>query len=160
MTLRSSRFVSSLFAAAVLASASSARATPVFELLPSPNGNGGLSPVVSGPSSSAAYFNPAMLEDATEDTMIGIGVLSEQIGITLDGRRSGADVPLEVGARDIVGPDGKPIPNATVPTAWLEHGCARKAARRANAPRLPSRRDRAKATARGNRRIRICYSAG
>ena len=132
--------VSAALSAALLACASTAAATPVFELLPSPNRNGGLSPVVSDPSSSAAYFNPAMLEWATEDTMLGVGLLSEQIGLTLDGRRSGADVPLAVGARDIVGPDGKPLPNGTVPTQWLENGCEKGgAAGECPAPAFPAR---------------------
>ena len=72
----------------------------------------------------SAYFNPALLADADDAAEIGFGLLSEQISITLDGRHAGADVPLVVGSRSILGPDGKPIANDSVPTQWLKSGCS------------------------------------
>jgi hypothetical protein len=116
------RSASAAAAVIVLAAAADARATPVFELLPT--SGGGLSPVVSGPSGMSAYFNPALLADADDAAEVGFGLLSEQIEITLDGRRAGADVPLAVGARTVLGPDGKPIANDSVPTQWLKSGCS------------------------------------
>jgi long-chain fatty acid transport protein len=110
----------------VLLASSSASATPLFETMGPAASNGGFSPVVSDPSSASAYFNPAMLSDAEERFDVGIAVLSEQISITLDGRPSGSDVPLEVGARDVIyGPPGniQQLPNTVIPTQWLTQGC-------------------------------------
>jgi hypothetical protein len=103
-----------------------ASATPLFETMGPATSLGGFNSAVSDPSSASTYFNPAMLEDAEERLDVGIAVLSEQISLTLDGRPSGADVPLAVGARDIVyGPPGatQQLPNTVVPTQWLQQGC-------------------------------------
>jgi long-chain fatty acid transport protein len=111
------------FAWVLAAEPREARATPLLETLGTPGSNGGFSGVVSSPSAASAYFNPAMLDDAPDDFLLGVAVLSEQISLTLDGRPAGADVPIAVGSRGIVGPNGKPIPNDTVPTQWLKEGC-------------------------------------
>ncbi len=103
-----------------------AHATPLFEAVGPAGSIGGFIPVVCDPSSASAYFNPAMLEDAEDRLDVGIAVVSEQISMTLDGRLPGSDVPLAVGARDIVyGPPGstQQLPNTTVPTQWLQEGC-------------------------------------
>lgn len=84
--------------------------------------NAGAQGVVSGPGPASTYFNPALLSDAEESALVAFAVVSEQIGVTLDGRRGG-DVPLVVGGRNVVGPGLLPIPNASVPTPWLERGC-------------------------------------
>ena len=107
----------------VLTSSSHALATPTLETLGPVGSHGGFAPIVSDPSAASAYFNPAGLSSAKEDFMLGFSVLSEQISLTLDGRPSGSDVPLSVGSRDIIGPDGQPIPNQVVPTQWLQEGC-------------------------------------
>jgi hypothetical protein len=92
-------------------------------------GNGGLQPVTSGPGSASAYFNPALLPDADEDLTVGFALISEQVGVTLDGRRGG-DVPAVVSQRDVLVSDPKsptgysPLPNYVVPTQWLKVGCA------------------------------------
>lgn len=100
-----------------------AAATPTIETLGPVGSHGGFAPLVSSPSPASAYFNPAMLGSSPDDFLVGFSALTEQISLTLDGRRSGGDVPLVVGGRDIVGPGGQPIPNQTVPTQWLEQGC-------------------------------------
>lgn len=99
-----------------------AAASPLLDTLGPIGGNAGAQGVVSGPGASSTYFNPAMLIDADPGVLIGFAVASAQVGVTLDGRTSG-DVPLVVGGRDLVGPDGKPIPNDVVPTPWLQRGC-------------------------------------
>ncbi len=119
----SARWTGAALAAAVITVAGSARATPVLELLGAPGGTGGLQAGSSGPSAASAYFNPAMLSDASEDMLIGFGLLSEQVSLELNGRRAGADVPLSVGSRDVVDKDGNPVPNDTLPTQWLQQGC-------------------------------------
>ncbi|MBS2015836.1 MAG: hypothetical protein JST00_23310 [Deltaproteobacteria bacterium] len=103
--------------------AAPASASPLLDLTGATNGNGGLQGVVSGPAASSTYFNPALLTMAEEGFVLGYGFVSEQMGITLDGRRAGSDVPLSVGERDIVGPDGVRLPNDRVPTQWLQEGC-------------------------------------
>jgi len=110
-------------ALATLLVSSSAWATPTLETLTPVGSNGGFAPLVSDPSAASAYFNPAMLEDAPEDGLVGFSLMTEQIGVTLDGRRASGNVPTTVGARDVVGPDGTPIPNGALPTQWLEQGC-------------------------------------
>lgn len=110
---------------AVIASlhARPAAASPVLDAIGSIGGNAGHQGVVSGPGAFSTYFNPALLTDADEDGLVAFGLVSEQMGITLDGR-PGGDVPLLVGERDLVLPDGTPIPNDSVPTPWLRDGCA------------------------------------
>jgi len=111
---------------AFLVTTASAHATPLFETLGPSGSNGGFNPVVSDPSSASVYFNPAMMEEAEERLDVGVAVLSEQISLTLDGRDPSADVPLSVGARDIVyGPANNPtqLPNTVVPSQWLQNGC-------------------------------------
>ncbi|HVY46112.1 MAG TPA: outer membrane protein transport protein [Minicystis sp.] len=122
MTLRRIDVAACALALAIL-SPRAASATPLLETLGTPGSNGGFSGVVSSPSAASAYFNPAMLEDAPDDVLLGVAVLTEQISVTLDGRPAGADVPLAVGSRGVVGPNGKPLPNDTVPTDWLKNGC-------------------------------------
>ncbi len=97
-------------------------ASPLFELAGSTTGDGGFNAGVTGESSSATYFNPALLPYAPQSFETGTVVLTDQISVILDGR-AGGDVPLVVGDRALVGADGRPISNATVPTPWLENGC-------------------------------------
>lgn len=100
-----------------------AEASPLLDLAGSQGGNAGMQGVVSGPGAASTYFNPALLTAADEGFLVGFGFVSEQMGITLDGRRAGSDVPLAIGERDIVGPDGAPLPNDRLPTQWLAEGC-------------------------------------
>ena len=114
-----SRSAAALLALSV---ASLARASPVLDAVGSIGGNAGAQGVVSGPGAASTYFNPALLSDAEESALVGLALASEQIGVTLDGRRGG-DVPLVVGERDVLNPDLSPLPNDVVPTPWLRDGC-------------------------------------
>jgi len=109
-------------ASAVLLSPASGRASPLIETTGAVGDQAGDQGVVSGPGAASTYFNPALLVDADDEVLLGFALVSEQMGVTLDGR-TGGDVPLAVGGRDIVDPNGNPIPNGTVPTQWLQHGC-------------------------------------
>jgi hypothetical protein len=111
--------------------ASSASASPLVDLVGSIGDNAGGQGVVSGPGAASTYFNPAMLMDADENVLLSFVVLTEQIGLTLDGR-DGGDVPLVVGQRTLIYPNSpsvpaalrlQPIPNTVVPTQWLSQGC-------------------------------------
>jgi long-chain fatty acid transport protein len=112
-----------VLAGLLLLAPSPARASPLLDTMGPVGGNAGAQGVVSGPSAASTYFNPALLVDAAPAVLVSLALLSEQIGVTLDGRRGG-DVPLSVGGRDILGPGLSPIPNDAVPTPWLESGCA------------------------------------
>ena len=103
--------------------ARASHASPISEITGAIGGNAGAQGVVSGPSAASAYFNPALLVEAEVDVLVSFGVVSEQVGVTLDGRRGG-EVPLSVGDRQIVNPDLTPIPNTAVPTQWLQNGCS------------------------------------
>jgi long-chain fatty acid transport protein len=102
--------------------ARTAEASPALETMGPMGGNAGVQGVVSGPGAASTYFNPALLTESEDQLLLGFGVLAERMGVALDQRASG-NVPLVVGARDVLGADGLPIPNDTVPTQWLERGC-------------------------------------
>lgn len=121
----SARFRGSLSLGSLLALSLASRpahASPLLEAMGPIGGNAGAQGVVSGPGAASTYFNPALLVDAPADVLVAFALLSEQIGVTLDGRRGG-DVPLRVGERDVLGADRMPIPNDVVPTPWLKDGC-------------------------------------
>jgi len=121
MRLQSIAGAIALTAAATLSGHASA--SPLFELAGGVTGTSGFNARVTGAGAPSTYFNPALLMRAPRIVEVGVLVLSEQISLTLDGR-TGADVPLVVGDRRIVDGTGAPISNATVPTEWLERGCA------------------------------------
>ncbi len=119
-----------LLAACVAAGARTAHASPLFEAAGPVGNDAGLQGVVSGPGAASTYFNPALLIDADGELLLGYGLVSEQIGVTLLGRPAGSDVPLAAGNRGSIlvpNPGGSglvPIPNIVVPTQWLQQGCA------------------------------------
>ena len=115
-----------LFAVALASTCLTVRASqasPLIELVGGIGGEGGAQGVVAGASPASTYFNPALLVGAGDAVSMSFLIASAQVGVQLDGRR-GADVPLIVGARGIVGDDARPIPNDVVPSSWLRRGCA------------------------------------
>lgn len=120
---RLSTFLCALVGASVLLTASSASASPLMDTTGAVGGNAGAQGVVSGPGAASTYFNPALLIDAEDGFLISYGIVSEQMGVTLDGRPAGSDVPLAVGDRDVISGNGASLPNDRVPTAWLQAGC-------------------------------------
>jgi hypothetical protein len=116
------RTSTALLAALVVLAPAAADASPLIDLVGPIGSEGGAQGVVSGGAASSSYFNPALLLDADEELLIGFAGIAEQVGVTLDGRRGG-DVPSLVSGRDILGPDGTPIANSTVPSDWLRSGC-------------------------------------
>ncbi len=115
---------------AVSAGSATALASPLFETAGPIGNNAGEQGVVSGPGAASTYFNPALLIDADSELLLAYVLLSEQVGITLEGRPPGSDVPLAVGNRgSILVPSSSgsglvPVPNSVVPTQWLQQGCA------------------------------------
>src|SRR3989442_12358869 len=96
--------IATLAASITMALAGAARASAVADIIGSVGGNAGAQGVVSGPGAASSYFNPALLIDAEDSALFGFALASEQIGVTLDGR-TGGEVPLVVGDRDIINPD-------------------------------------------------------
>jgi long-chain fatty acid transport protein len=120
--MRRLKLVAAVIAFVALSFEVSAEASPLLDTVGPVGNNAGVQGVVSGPGAASTYYNPAMLTEAEEELLLGFTVLSEQIGVTLDGRRGG-NVPVSMGERDILGADGLPIPNDSVPTQWLQEGC-------------------------------------
>jgi long-chain fatty acid transport protein len=127
-----------LVGAVVTATASGAAASPLFELVGDVQGRGGLTPIVSADGPAATYFNPAMLTMASPGLDLGVFVLSEQIGINVDGRGTspmcndgGCDVPVVDGRgpESYTDASGNSIANPTLPTRWLREGSDQIAAR-------------------------------
>jgi hypothetical protein len=100
-----------------------AQASPLIETMGAVGDNAGAQAIVSGPGAASTYFNPALLVDADDEVLLGFALISEQMGITLQGRPPGSDVPLVVGGRGVVDPSGHPLPPDIVPTQWLKQGC-------------------------------------
>jgi hypothetical protein len=100
-------------------------ASPLFEMIGGFGGQGALQARHAGPCAASAYFNPALLPDAQSGLSAGFLVLSNEIGISLDKRTAGADVPDAEGgtynARHSSASAGR-LPFYPVPTEWLRNG--------------------------------------
>jgi long-chain fatty acid transport protein len=107
----------------VAATAATAHASPLIETMGPVGGNGGAQGVVTGAGAASTYFNPAMLVEADDELMLGFALISEQMGVTLQGRPQSGDVPLAVAGGGVVSPGGQPLPPDVVPTQWLQNGC-------------------------------------
>lgn len=121
-----------LLALALAALPSAAAASPLFELVGDPSGQGGLTARVNAGGPAAAYFNPALLAHAADGFTLGVYIVGQQLGVIVDGRATSelcgggaCDVP----AVDGRGPEsfrheatGQGISDPTLPTAWLQHG--------------------------------------
>ena len=103
-----------------------AAATPLFELVGDPLGDGGLSARHTGPGPASAYFNPALLPHAEE--RIEAGVLVVYDGIEIDAApRSDPSTRVPTSATGAFRDGGgalEPVSPPPIPTAWLEAGCA------------------------------------
>jgi hypothetical protein len=107
-------------AATLLFAAPPAAASPLFELTGAVQGPGGLAARVLPAGAASAYFNPAFLPEAEEGVELGLFVLSDQIGIHLQGRNPSADVPETT--VDMERPGGGRYPRRGLPTRWLREG--------------------------------------
>jgi hypothetical protein len=104
-----------LFAALCLI-ASTAGASPPFELIGSALGNGGMSARASGADASSSYFNPARLMRAANGLQLGWFVLNDAIDVTLYARSVSNDIPT-LALNEFEGA----FP--ALPTEWIERGC-------------------------------------
>jgi hypothetical protein len=100
---------------------SRAEASPVFELTGDVQGRGGLQARTIPGGAFAAYFNPALLTESPAQLQLGFVVLTQQIGITVDGRPGPEfDVPQDIGSA--ARPDFTPLEGRPFPTRDLELG--------------------------------------
>jgi long-chain fatty acid transport protein len=120
--------------AIVIATVGPSTASPLFELVGDVQDDGGLNARVTADGASAAYYNPALLADSPTGFELGIFVFTDQISISVDGRRSSpvcmegeCDVQSDGGGR---GPQSfrhgtgeqVAISDPTIPTDWLQDG--------------------------------------
>jgi long-chain fatty acid transport protein len=86
-----------LLSIALLSSvAQPARASSALEMIGSPTGANALTARIFSRNASAAYFNPALLPEATPKLEAGIFGLSTHTRIRLKSRPAGSDVPVSV----------------------------------------------------------------
>src|SRR5579862_2034120 len=97
-------------------------------------GQGGLNGRVIEGGAADAYFNPALLIDATPGISLGVVVLSQQIGITLAGR-PGTQYAVPQGIENATHANGSQWSSAPLPTNWLQYGRAASATNAALAAR-------------------------
>jgi hypothetical protein len=96
-------------------------ASPLFDLTGGTDGLGGLQARTIGGGPSAAYFNPALLAKAPFGFTVGILMIGEQIGLSLDGR-PGTEYAVPDGVANATHADGSAIGNVPIPTSLLQNG--------------------------------------
>jgi hypothetical protein len=101
-------------------------ASPVFELAGGVGGEGGLSGRTVPGGASSTYYNPALLVDAEAGLTVGVFVLDEQIGISLDAR-PGPRYDVPGGIENATYADGSRWRNYPIPTTLLQNGRAASA---------------------------------
>jgi long-chain fatty acid transport protein len=98
-----------------------ASASPLLELAGGLGGEAGLSGRAVPGGAASAYFNPALLVDAEPGLSLGVFVLSEQIGISLDGR-PGTQFAVPDGIENATHANGSRWSNYPLPTNLLQNG--------------------------------------
>ena len=100
-----------------------ASASPLLDLTGGTDGLGGLQAGTIGGGASAAYFNPALLTQVPFGFTIGFMAISEQIGISLDGR-PGTQFAVPEGVANATHANGSSLGNIPIPTNLLQNGRA------------------------------------
>ena len=100
---------------------SRAEASPVFELTGDVQGRGGLQARTIPGGAFAAYFNPALLTESPTQLQLGFVVLTQQIGITVDGR-PGPEFDVPSGVENATRADFSSLDGVPFPTRDLELG--------------------------------------
>ena len=107
----------------VVVATKSAFASPLLDLAGGTDGAGAMQAGTVEGGASAAYFNPALLVEAPSGLTIGILTLSEQIGISLDGR-PGTQFAVPDGVANATHANGSALGNVPLPTGLLQNGQA------------------------------------
>jgi long-chain fatty acid transport protein len=100
-----------------------ASASPLLDLTGGTDGLGGLQAGTIGGGASAAYFNPALLTQVPFGFTIGFMAISEQIGVSLDGR-PGTQFAVPEGVANATHANGTALGNIPIPTNLLQNGRA------------------------------------
>jgi long-chain fatty acid transport protein len=108
-------------AGGLLAIGSEASASPLFELAGSVGDEGGFNGRTVGAGASSAFYNPALLVDAPPGLTLGLLVLSEQIGTSVDGR-PGTQFAVPDGIENAQHADGSRWSNYPIATNLLQNG--------------------------------------
>lgn len=103
-----------------------AHASPLFELMGDATGDGGLVARHAGAGAASTYFNPALLPRARERLEAGVLLLDDAIDVNPT-RRTDANTDVAPEAAGAFHGSGalEPVYPPPIPTAWLEHGCAK-----------------------------------
>jgi len=113
------RLAGTLAAIAIACAANDVAASPLFDLTGGMDGAGAMQPGTIGGGASAAYFNPALLTEATPGLTVGVMTVSEQIGISL-AARPGTNAAVPNNVANAAYPDGSPLSNIPLPTSQLQ----------------------------------------
>lgn len=108
-------------ASLLAASGGHALASPLFELTGDGAGTGGLLPRLVPSGAAAAYFNPALLTDAPASLQLGLMLVSQHIGVSLDGRQ-GPEFAVPRGVSNAGRADFSRFDNYPIPTNDLQYG--------------------------------------
>jgi long-chain fatty acid transport protein len=106
---------------AMLLPAREVLASPLFELAGGVGSQGGFNGRTVEGGAASAYYNPALLVDASPEVSVGFFVLSQQIGITLAGR-PGTQYAVPTGIENATNANGSPWKSTPIPTNWLQNG--------------------------------------
>ncbi len=98
-----------------------ASASPLFDLAGGVGGQGGFNGRIVEGGASSAYYNPALLVDATPGVSLGVFVLSQQIDVALAGR-PGTQYAVPEGIENATHAGGAPWSSVPIPTNWLQYG--------------------------------------
>jgi hypothetical protein len=107
--------------AVAVASPLEAFASPLFGVAGGAGGQGGFNGVAVPGGASSTYDNPALLVEAESGLTLGVFLLDEQLGITLD-PRPGAQYDVPAGIENATHADGSRWRGYPIPTSWLQNG--------------------------------------
>ncbi|MDD9941822.1 MAG: hypothetical protein OXU20_12330 [Myxococcales bacterium] len=105
----------------LLWSSTPAMASPLFDTIGDPAGTGGMQAATVPGGVGAAYFNPALLTDAAAQVSIGLVLLRQQIGITVEGR-PGTEFAVLEGLENAARSDFSRFDNYPIATNILQYG--------------------------------------
>lgn len=101
--------------------ASAVQASPLFELVGDPGAAGSLQARTLSESSAAAYFNPALLAFTPAGVTLGVMVLNQRIGVSVDGR-PGTEFAIPEGTENARSAEGERFDLYPAATNELEFG--------------------------------------
>jgi long-chain fatty acid transport protein len=109
------------FVVAAALSASEAEASPLFETAGGVGGDAGFNGRVIPGGAASTYYNPALLVEAPSGLTLGVFVLSQQIGISVD-PRPGPQFNVPDNVANASHADGSRWSNYPIPTSLLQNG--------------------------------------